>query len=254
MKVIMNPPYCDTLHTQILREALNHSDDIVNLSPIRWLQDPLRTELRSDFKRFHDVVEHIADMDVISCVDASNYFGASFFADLGIYKLTKDGGFDTEKIVYKDKTSAFEKTVVRCVRKEIDNIENHIGGAPTPYHVNCSRIHGNPGRHTMCDLITPQKDIVRERTDAAVYFNSEEEAENFRKSVQTKFYRYIVHFYKKGQNVYWQRIPWLGDYTKEWTNKRLYEYFGLTKEEQDYIDKYDIYKGLVKGSSYEEAR
>ena len=34
--VIMNPPYHRNLHLKILNEAINHSDDIVNLSPIRW--------------------------------------------------------------------------------------------------------------------------------------------------------------------------------------------------------------------------
>ena len=40
-KIIMNPPYCRNLHLKILREAMKHGDEIVNLSPIRWLQDPL---------------------------------------------------------------------------------------------------------------------------------------------------------------------------------------------------------------------
>ena len=39
--IIMNPPYCRNLHLKILNEAICYSDDIVNLSPIKWLQDPL---------------------------------------------------------------------------------------------------------------------------------------------------------------------------------------------------------------------
>ena len=51
--IIMNPPYCRNLHLKILNEAIHHSDDVVNLSPIRWLQDPLAEYKRnSDFKRF----------------------------------------------------------------------------------------------------------------------------------------------------------------------------------------------------------
>lgn len=255
MKVIMNPPYCDALHTQILQEAIKHSNEIVNLSPCRWLQDPCRELLRSDYLRFIDVVQRIEDLDIIKCTEASRLFNAGFFADLAIYKLSDKGGFDTGTIINADKTNAFRRTVERCIKKEIDTIENHINVGPvTPYHVNCSRIHGNPGRHTMRDLITPVKEIVRTRTDAAVYFNTEEEAENFRKSLQTKFYRYIAHFYKFGQNVYFQRLPWLGDYTKEWTNERLCEYFGLDKQEYEIIMNYDLYEGLVKGGTYEEPR
>ena len=39
--IIMNPPYNRNLHLKILQEAMKHSNDVVNLSPIRWLQDPL---------------------------------------------------------------------------------------------------------------------------------------------------------------------------------------------------------------------
>ena len=43
-KIIMNPPYDRNLHLKILEECLKHiknDGEIINLSPIRWLQDPL---------------------------------------------------------------------------------------------------------------------------------------------------------------------------------------------------------------------
>jgi type I restriction-modification system DNA methylase subunit len=45
--IIMNPPYSRNLHLKILSNALDYSDDIVNLSPVRWLQDPL-AELKKE--------------------------------------------------------------------------------------------------------------------------------------------------------------------------------------------------------------
>lgn len=39
MKIIANPPYCRDLHLKIMREMLKHSNNIVSLSPIRWLQE-----------------------------------------------------------------------------------------------------------------------------------------------------------------------------------------------------------------------
>lgn len=35
--VVMNPPYDGNLHLKVVQEAMKHSDDVVNLSPIRWL-------------------------------------------------------------------------------------------------------------------------------------------------------------------------------------------------------------------------
>ena len=65
--VIMNPPYCRNLYLKILNEAINHSDDIVNLSPIRWVQDPLAEYKRnSDFKKFNEIREIKESMRMIS--------------------------------------------------------------------------------------------------------------------------------------------------------------------------------------------
>ena len=63
--IIMNPPYCRNLHLKILNEAINHSDDIVNLSPIRWLQDPLAEyKKNSDWKKFESERKRIETLMV----------------------------------------------------------------------------------------------------------------------------------------------------------------------------------------------
>lgn len=99
MKIIMNPPYNGNLHLKILQEAMKHGDEIVNLSPIRWLQDPL-----AEYKKntgggdkgldYNLVKRHIESIDIIDSIIASNLFGSLQAADLGIYHVTKDGGFD----------------------------------------------------------------------------------------------------------------------------------------------------------------
>ena len=98
--IIMNPPYCRNLHLKILNEAINHSDDIVNLSPIRWLQDPLVEYKRnSDFKKFTEIRERIESIEIIDAKDACAMFSALFNTDLGVYHITKVGGFDCTKII-----------------------------------------------------------------------------------------------------------------------------------------------------------
>lgn len=61
-KIIMNPPYSKNLHLKILAKTIEHLKDenseCVNLSPIRWLQDPLaKYKKNSDLKRFKDSVK-----------------------------------------------------------------------------------------------------------------------------------------------------------------------------------------------------
>ena len=91
--IIMNPPYCRNLHLKILSEAIKYSDDIANLSPIRWLQDPLAGyKKNSDFKKFEDVRNHIESVEVIDAAAANKLFNIKF-GDLGIYHVTKNGGW-----------------------------------------------------------------------------------------------------------------------------------------------------------------
>ena len=92
--ICMNPHYCRNLHLKILNEAINHSGDIVNLSPIRWLQDPLAEYKRnSDFKKFTEIRERIESIDVIKVTDAETLFGISLPFNLGVYHITKYGGW-----------------------------------------------------------------------------------------------------------------------------------------------------------------
>lgn len=93
MNVIMNPPYNYNLHLKILRKIMQYSDEIVNLSPIRWLQDPLAEyKKNSDYKKFEDVRSHIESLDIIDSSEANNAFGINF-GDLGIYYITENGGW-----------------------------------------------------------------------------------------------------------------------------------------------------------------
>ena len=67
---------------------------------------------------------------------------------------------------------------------------------------------------------------------------SEDECKNIITYIQTKFFRYLVSIKKKTQNgprgVY-QFVP-LQDFSKPWTDAELYEKYGLTQEEIDFIE------------------
>lgn len=67
---------------------------------------------------------------------------------------------------------------------------------------------------------------------------SESECKNIMKYIQTKFFRYLVSIKKKTQNgprgVY-QFVP-LQDFTKTWTDEKLYVKYNLTDEEIEFIE------------------
>ena len=92
--IIMNPPYQKNLHLKILAEAIKHLKDensvCVNLSPIRWLQDPTATLKSSNGVGGKDAEEyvkrHIKNLVEISSNDASHLFGSGQASNLGIYE------------------------------------------------------------------------------------------------------------------------------------------------------------------------
>ena len=96
----MNPPYMRNLHLKILAEAIKHLKDeksvCVNLSPVRWLQDPLaKYKKASDLKRFEEsVAKHIESLDIIDATKAQSLFLMWIYENIGIYVCSNIGGYD----------------------------------------------------------------------------------------------------------------------------------------------------------------
>ena len=230
----MNPPYCKNLHLKILNEAIKHSDDVVNLSPIRWLQDPIAEyKKNSDFKKFKDVREKIDSIEVINAKYASILFNASMWTDLGIYHLAKNNEFDSKSLW---KNVWFVNKVILSIKDSIANHLTPIGTCnfETPY-IKVSKLHGDHGNKGFYDFISPSVEVAKSTKASSGHrtanFATEKEAINFFNSLCTKFYRFINKCIKLDMNVPWRYAPYLGDYTHPWTDKDLYEYFNLTPEE-----------------------
>ena len=245
----MNPPYSGNLHLKILSRLISlYSDaEIVNLSPIRWLLDPLAEyKKNSDWKRFIDIRKKIEDLRVVTSKEAQNLFGADIAGDLGIYILSKKGGFDSTSLQNKLLKKIYTKTLEQCKDWE----ENKYNGV----RVKFSKVFGKGGHGGDFDFIIWQKllyfvdgmkdgklwyehynrnQFTKETKEIpySVKFDSEEEAENFIQATSTKLGKYYYHNMSIDQNVYPYYYLWLDDYTHPWTDKDLYEYFGLTDDE-----------------------
>ena len=250
--IIMNPPYCRNLHLKILNEAINHSDDIVNLSPIRWLQDPLAEYKRnSDFKKFKEIRERIENIEVISAKDACAVFGALFNTDLGIYHITKLGGFDRAKVINvnmrlvkmsanchfpnlkpycESDTRAFVtvRTITNLHRSTAYDIVSHNNGI----FINGKTLDGKYWR----DALYKTRTCNDSRVPTGIYFNTVDEAKNFIDWSNTKTIKYFVKLLIVDQHIYTQFLPFMHDYTHPWTDEDLYKYFELTDDEIKLIE------------------
>jgi site-specific DNA-methyltransferase (adenine-specific) len=71
-------------------------------------------------------------------------------------------------------------------------------------------------------------------------FITEKEANAYLFYANTKFYRFMVGLRKSSQRITKDKFSWvpdLGDYSKAWTDTELYQHFGLTKKEQEHMEK-----------------
>ena len=244
-KIIMNPPYDKNLHLKILREAMKHSDEVVNLSPARWLQDSLAEYKKSsDWFRFDDIRAHISSLEVVSAKEANKLFGIEM-TDLGIYHLTKDGGFDC-------KTLWNHNSILEKVLAHKDNIYAHMtkGFTPGKWHIKVAEVRGY-GSGNNFDIVSKRhrkpyqtaEDYMANKlaksdafkndpnNERFVAFDTEEEGINFAEYTYTKFFIYLNKQWKRDVHVPLKFLPFMPDYKKVWKDEDLYRYFDLTDEE-----------------------
>ena len=69
-------------------------------------------------------------------------------------------------------------------------------------------------------------------------WENEIEARNFANYMRTKFFRFLVHLRKNTQDVTQARFKFvpLLNMNEDWTDKKLYKHYGITLDEQKFID------------------
>ena len=246
---IMNPPYDKNLHLKILEAVIPIAAKVVNISPVRWLQDPLaKYKKNSDYKHFEDSIsKKIKDLIIIPADKANDLFNIAAFGDLGIYVLCNNGGYDYTQIS-KLSLGVSHNICSKMLNKLSDTLKNHYTlGCQTDYNVKVTDICGslmgfvvNKIHNRIYKNELEYKNNKVKKSDCHninkgelfISFNTSVEAENFLKSVYTKFHRYIVLSLQNDVHVPLFALPFMGDYTQPWDDKRFCDYFNIT----GYID------------------
>lgn len=272
--IVMNPPYSRNLHLKILAEAIKHLKDeksvCVNLSPVRWLQDPLaKYKKNCDLKRFEEsVAKHIESLDILTSNMAQELFKIGMQTDIGIYKCRKSASYIApnliDKIVakaaeyYSAHVPVFDMAKYDGWRVRIPTI---IGGKSSDGH---GRIKGSTvtkisignlycffdgkknGKFWYDWYNRNQYTKTTQEITCSISFSSEVEAENFIKQFSTNFIGFVSQSIWSDVHIAPDKVFWMGDainprtglkgYQSEWTDADLYQFFSITPEEQKVIE------------------
>ena len=274
--IIMNPPYSRNLHLKILAEAIKHLKDeksvCVNLSPVRWLQDPLaKYKKNCDLKRFEEsVTKHIKSLETITAIQAQNIFsGTVMNIDLGIYACSKaNTQFD-----YKDHYA--NPILNKCIEYIATHNPNIEADKQDGWRVRMPVILGGKSggsgdrskhhKYLSFGKLLMFKDGKNEEgkwwydcymhnqytkttpyITSSIKFDSKIEAENFINQFDTLFGKYITNLLLSDVHVAPIQVLWLADtinprtgkkgYEGEWTDEDFVLYFNITPEDQIFIE------------------
>lgn len=87
-------------------------------------------------------------------------------------------------------------------------------------------------------FVPPLRSASTETYVAIGPFGSREEAKNVEKYISTRFFRFLVMLMKPTQDALrrvYSYVP-IQDFTQEWTDEKLYEKYGITPEEVEFIE------------------
>jgi len=251
---IMNPPYDGSLHLKILSKVIPLCDKVVNISPIRWLQDPFAKYIKSsDYNKFEEFIsKKIETLQIIDADTANKIFvGAKFTINLGIY-VCGNGGFNY------DMETPLNKKIINKVKQS-----NWLPYSPKKFYLNqipnkqfkldVAPIHGNSNEldcimckeyNIQCQTVPMNEKTAYNNQGGHFEFDTEIERHNFYDCYCHRFMIWYYRLWKFNTHVYSEKLPYFNDYTKPWTTKMFCDYFNIN----GYIDD----EHAVPGSEWEE--
>ena len=273
--VFSNPPYNKNADLKILKEIKNLYNYAIIVHPAGYLFD-------KKFKNnIYNEIRNTNHLEKIITFWGNNIFNISLFTPCCISIWNNFNEFENVTVV----DNAITKSTYSCninnisvhgektfneLKTKLNNHINMYGSlisniTPhknlTDFSVRFQRFAGrsNGEKSFWGDFFTLlMKDKDKHKCDHAFNkhklcwtFNSEKERENFLNYCTTKFVRFILSLRKSNAHLdsgELDLIPWL-DFSQEWNDKKLVEYFGITKEEWEYINKFipDYYDDYVSG-------
>ena len=152
-------------------------------------------------------------------------------------------GFDD----YNHNPTATQNTRLYCVRKEIGYIKwNKLGKEYRPLANKWKVLvaKASPGEDTLphsiisAPIISEPKSVCTNGLFVVKTLKSKKEAQNLVDYMHTSFFRFLMLLAKNGHNLtnnVYRYVP-VVDLSKKWTDAKLFKRYGITKQEQEFIN------------------
>ena len=232
--IIMNPPYDDlgnTIAENIMDVARQHADKVVCLNQVNFFKSPyLKVKVKKDggrANRFTDLLKHIEDIETIPRNEFNKFFNIGGASDGAIIVLTK------EETKYFDTFN--ESVFFKFCSEENSILSKANRDKQTPYYVVLKRQSYSVDD---IDFIEDNdKHLGKDKRNfLPIYFDTENEKENFIKCYNTKFMKRFLQTLKSGKTTPIGLLPFMPTYSHPWTDEMLYSFFDLTEEEINEIE------------------
>lgn len=264
--VVGNPPYQENLHLIMLKNAvefLQNDGIIIWLHPARWVQDLLAPLKRgSDYIKYKNLP--FVKFEIINSFNASKIFNLLFQYDLSISLLKKSQEsilndnylfnlksvpISFKRFIYNINFSTMDKFIEKNKR---DGVRVKIRDIIVTTYGGLREAIDKYAYYTKDEIIIDGMINGKDWTEnsqknqfskplgsplpKSIKFNSIEEANNFIQFTKTKFFKFFIFLTKVDVHVNHKYLPFMKDFTQEWTDEKLYKYFNLTQEEINYIE------------------
>lgn len=223
--ILMNPPYDRDLHIEFIRKCIGLCDTLINISPGGFINN---IGIHFSKQKSHDIIKHLKDVEFITIEDSNKYFnlgknGIKSDLHIGVYKHDYTEGKPT---LNEDVSNVYKKIRYTCKT----NLRQHFINKSKfgKYGVRIFRMH--------YDKNTPYYDNIictKGKAVDGIDFKTENEMNNFIKSIHSWVYEFMF----KIEDTNPAHLPYLDDYTKEWTDEKLYKLFDITEKDKKVIKK-----------------
>jgi len=260
--VLMNPPFQGaTLHLQFIEKCIEVSENTIAICPASWIDDYAVVDgwKKSPKQRYITKLgKHLIDYEYFKPEDFQKIFNIATWTSgmIGLFNSNKTS--ELYKSISNNQTSKFDKEIIEKAAKLIYTgqqtsvtkmYRKHKGEDGYDWFIKLTRVHGHINNKDQYDNIAPDIKYslnIKDKEQKEVYFKTKNEAVNFFESIKTTFCKYLKKLGCYGSGDFNGGLPFMNDYTKPWTTHRFCEYFGISKDTEDYIDKFfeEFYKSF----------